>query len=171
MENGTTLDRLDFEILAHLQKDGRRSFKEISDQMDVSLGTIRNRYNKLVEHNILHIIGWTDPVKIGYNSYARVNISVRPTGLIKTVARQLMNIPEVSFLALTSGSYDLEINVLCKDNSDLMQLMHERVHQIEGVFETNTTVYFEILKWASHDISIAQVDPKKGKKIANQKSK
>lgn len=158
MENNYTLDKIDFDILGYLQEDGRRSFTEIAEKMGVSVGTIRNRYNKLVEDNVLHIIGWTDPVKAGYNSYARINISVRPTGKIREVAQQLIQLPEVSFLGLTSGNFDLEMNVLCKTNSDLMQLMHEQVHQIDGVFETNTTVYFEILKWASHDISNALGD-------------
>lgn len=155
METGYNLDSMDFSILAHLQSDGRKSFTEIAEELNVSVGTIRNRYNRLVKDNVLHIIGWTDPVRAGFNSYARVTIEVRPTEKIRDVANQLLKQEEVTFLAITSGHYDLEINLLCKDNRQLMQVMHEKIHKIQGVYETNTTIYFEVLKWASHDVSNA----------------
>ncbi|NRB52516.1 MAG: Lrp/AsnC family transcriptional regulator [Saprospiraceae bacterium] len=149
----TTLDQLDWSILYHLQEDGRRSFTELAEELKVSVGTIRNRYHKLVEDNILHIVGWADPVKAGFNAYARVTIEVKPTELIRTVAEALAKVPEVTFLAITSGQYDLEINLLCKDNRQLLDVMHQKIHPIKGVYETNTTIYFEVLKWAAHNIS------------------
>ena len=153
MENEYSLDSMDFSILAHLQTDGRKSFTDIADELKVSVGTIRNRYNRLLSENVLHIIGWTDPVRAGFNSYARVNIEVKPTELLRQVAEQLLELKEVTFLAMTSGNYDLEINLLCKDNRQLMAVMHEKIHKIKGIYETNTTIYFEVLKWASHDVS------------------
>jgi len=161
MENGVSLDKMDFTILTHLQKDGRKSFTDIAEEMQVSVGTIRNRYNRLLKENVLHIIGWTDPVQAGYNAYARVTIQVKPTELIRVVAQQLLPIREISFLAITSGQYDLEINLLCKNNKQLLEVMHEKIHKINGVHETHTTIYFEVLKWASHDVSSAiKVDGK-----------
>lgn len=151
------LDQLDWSILYHLQEDGRRSFTELAEELKVSVGTIRNRYHKLVEDNVLHIIGWTDPVKAGFNSYARVTIEVKPTELIREVANALLKVQEVTFLAITSGKYDLEINLLCKDNRQLMDVMHQKIHTIKGIYETHTTIYFEVLKWASHDISQAKM--------------
>jgi len=153
MEEKIKLDHLDVEIMAILQGDGRMSFKDISESLDVSIGTIRNRYNRLVQDNVLHIIGWADPVKAGYNSYARINIEVRPTEKIKSVTNTLLKIPEVSFLAITSGQYDLEINLVCRDNLHLLDIMHEQIHKINGIYETHTTIYFKVLKWASHDVS------------------
>ena len=155
MEEKVKLDQLDIELMAALQDDGRMSFKDISELLEVSIGTIRNRYNRLVQDNVLHIIGWADPVRAGYNSYARINIEVRPTEKIRSVADQLLTIPEVSFLAITSGQYDLEINLVCRDNLHLLDIMHERIHKIEGIYETHTTIYFQVLKWASHDVSNA----------------
>ena len=155
MENEYKLDSMDFSILAHLQMDGRKSFTDIADELNVSVGTIRNRYNRLLKENILHIIGWTDPVQAGFNSYARITIEVKPTELLNEVAEKLLQVKEVTFLAITSGHYDLEINLLCKDNSQLLEVMHEKIHKIEGVYETNTTIYFKVLKWASHNVSNA----------------
>lgn len=135
-----------------MQEDGRKSFTDISQETGMSVGAIRNRYNKLIQENVLHIIGWTDPTKAGFNSYSRVNIAIRPTELINEVANQLATLPEITFLGMTSGNYDIEINLLCKDNRELLEVMHEKIHPINGVYETQTTIYLKILKWASHNV-------------------
>jgi len=153
MTEAVQLDKIDMEILSHLQKDGRKSFTDIAEEMNTSVGTIRNRYNKLLDNNILHIIGWIDPTNAGYNAYARVNIVVKPTTLKNKVADRLLDIPEVSFVALTAGNQDIEANLICKNNKDFVYLMDEVIHNIEGVYNTNTTVYLKVLKWASHNIS------------------
>ncbi|PWJ42414.1 Lrp/AsnC family transcriptional regulator [Sediminitomix flava] len=154
------LDKVDVEILAHLQEDGRKSFTDIAEEMNTSVGTIRNRYTKLVKENILHIIGWTDPVRAGYNAYARVMIDVKPVAKVNQVTEELLKINEVVFLAHTSGEYNLEINLQCKDNNELISLMHESIMSIDGVYDTQTTMYFKVLKWASHDVSKANVSDK-----------
>jgi len=153
MSKQIDLDKTDIHILNSLSDDGRRSFTDISQELGVSVGMVRNRYNRLVKEGILHIIGWTDPVKNGMNAYARVVLKVRPTELISEVAEKLTEIDEVSFVALTTGVYDLEINVTCRNNSDLLVLMHEKMHPIKGVYETSTTMYLKILKWAAHNVS------------------
>ncbi|WKK65343.1 Lrp/AsnC family transcriptional regulator [Lutimonas zeaxanthinifaciens] len=147
------LDQIDIQILTHLQKDGRKSFTDISQEMNVSVGMIRNRYQKLVENKVLHIIGWTDPVKAGLNAYARINIKVRPTDIIQEVVEELTKIQEVSFLALTSGNYDIEINMTCINNKHLLDTINQKIHSINGIFETNTTMYLDVRKWASQDVS------------------
>lgn len=158
MTNVIELDRMDFEIISHLKKDGRKSFTDIADELNTSVGTIRNRYNKLVDHNILHIIGWIDPINAGYNAYARVNIIVKPPILKNEVAEKLLDIPQASFVALTAGEQDIEVNLICKNNRDFIQIMDEVIHKIEGVYDTNTTVYLKVLKWASHIISKSSQD-------------
>ncbi|GAA4820004.1 Lrp/AsnC family transcriptional regulator [Algivirga pacifica] len=172
MEQGTSisLDSLDFSILAHLQEDGRKSFTDIAEEMGVSVGTVRNRYNKLVQENVLHIIGWTDPVKAGFNAYARVTVDVKPISKLDAVAEALLNIDEISFLAYTSGDHDLEINLQCKDNKHLMTLMHESINTIDGVHDTHTTVYFQVLKWASHDVGRVFTEKAETKEVEVQHS-
>ena len=66
----STLDALDFEILSCLQKDGRMSFTIIAENLKVSIGTVRTRFNKLIEDGTVSIIGRVDPDKVGFNCYA-----------------------------------------------------------------------------------------------------
>lgn len=158
MKEKFEIDHIDVRILRILSQDGRRSFTDLSQDLGVSVGMVRNRYNRLVAQGVLHIIGWTDPVKNGMNAYARVMLKVRPSRLIRQVAESLTAIEEVSFVAITTGAYDLEINITCRNNEDLLKLMDERILTIEGVNETSTTMYLQILKWAAHTVSSSTED-------------
>ena len=148
-----TLDDLDFAILSFLQKDGRMSFTVIAEKLGVSIGTIRTRFNKLIEDGTINIIGRVDPDKVGFRSYAHIAVFVRPATLKEKVAQEIMKMPEVSFLAMTSGDYDLEVDVMCRDNDHLVRFVNE-LSNINGVNQTKTTIYFKVYKYAQPDLNL-----------------
>ncbi|MFV0238049.1 MAG: Lrp/AsnC family transcriptional regulator [Flavobacteriales bacterium] len=152
MEELEKLDTIDLKILIYLQKDGRKSFTDIAEEMNMSVGTIRNRYNKLLKNNVINIIAWVDPTKIGRHTYARLNIKVMPTNKKNEVTDKLSQIPQVSFVALTAGRHDIEVNLICENNNNLIDLMDNIIYKIEGVHDVNMTVYLKVLKWASQNI-------------------
>ena len=152
--NGTViLDKLDFEILSFLQEDGRMSFTVIADKLKVSIGTIRTRFNKLIEDGTVNIIGRVDPDKVGFRCYAHIAVFVRPATLKEKVAQKIAKLPEVSFLAMTSGDYDLEVDVMCRDNNHLVDFVND-ISKIEGVHQTKTTIYFKVYKYAQPDLKL-----------------
>lgn len=148
-----SLDELDFSILSYLQQDGRMSFTVIAEKLGVSIGTIRTRFNKLIEDGTISIIGRVDPDKVGFRSYAHIAVYVRPATLKEKVAGEIMKMPEVSFLAMTSGDYDLEVDVMCRDNDHLVKFVNE-LSNINGVNQTKTTIYFKVYKYAQPDLNL-----------------
>ncbi|MBX2932267.1 MAG: Lrp/AsnC family transcriptional regulator [Chitinophagaceae bacterium] len=149
----TTLDSLDFNILSCLQQDGRMSFTIMADKLKVSVATVRTRVNKLIEDGTISIIGRVAPEKVGFHSYAHIAVYVRPATLKEKVAQKIAKFKEVSFLALTSGDYDLEVDVMCRDNDHLVQFVNE-ISSIEGVNQTKTTIYFKVYKYAQPDLNL-----------------
>jgi Lrp/AsnC family transcriptional regulator, regulator for asnA, asnC and gidA len=147
------LDDLDFSILSFLQQDGRMSFTVIAEKLNVSIGTVRTRFNKLITDGTINVIGRVDPDKVGFHSYAHIAVFVRPATLKEAVAKSIATLPEVSFLAMTSGDYDLEVDVMCRDNDHLVQFVNE-ISQIEGVYQTKTTIYFKVYKYAQPDLNL-----------------
>lgn len=150
-QNG--LDKLDFEILSFLQKDGRMSFTVIAEKLNVSIGTVRTRFNKMIEDGTVNIIGRVDPDKVGFRSYAHIAVFVRPATFKENVAEKIKNLPEVSFLAMTSGDHDLEVNVMCKNNEHLVEFVN-KISEFEGVYQTKTNLYFKVYKYAQPDLSL-----------------
>ncbi len=151
MKNG--LDEMDFDILSCLQDDGRMSFTVIAEKLKVSIGTIRTRFNKLISDGTINIIGRVNPDKVGFHSYAHIAVFVRPATLKENVALQVAKFPEVSFLAMTSGDYDLEVDVMCRNNDHLVEFVN-LISQIEGVYQTKTTIYFKVYKYAQPDLNL-----------------
>jgi Lrp/AsnC family transcriptional regulator, regulator for asnA, asnC and gidA len=147
------LDDLDFAILTYLQQDGRMSFTVIAEKLKVSIGTVRTRFNKLIEDGTINIIGRVNPEKVGFRCYAHIAVYVRPATLKEKIAQKISRLPEVSFLAMTSGEYDLEVDVMCRDNEHLLKFVNE-LSRIEGIFQTKTTIYFKVYKYAQPDLAL-----------------
>ena len=108
-------DEIDHLILQTLQNDGRKSFSDLAKEMGMAVSTISKRYMNLVDCGILSIIGRVEPERIGLNAYASINVQVDTLANVERVAQELMALPEVSFLALRTGDFQLEINVMCRD--------------------------------------------------------
>ena len=93
------MNSLDFEILSCLQEDGRMSFTIIAEKLQVSIGTVRTRFNKMIDDGTINIIGRVNPDKVGFRCYAHIAVFVRPATLKEKVATKISKLPEVSFLA------------------------------------------------------------------------
>jgi len=149
-ENSYKPDDLDYQILSFMQKDGRVSLTEIASKTNMSVAGIRKRVNKLMEENILQIIGRVEPSRVGFNAYASLQIAVRPVEQLASVIEKISQMPEVSFLATVSGDYDLEINVMCRDNEHFNRLT-EQIYAMQGVNHCRSVMYLKVIKWGQPD--------------------
>lgn len=148
------LDELDFAIIAQLQDDGRRSYTEIARALDVSIGTIRNRIHRMVKDGIVRFICRPDAYRVGFHSPANIKISVRPSSLIDEAARAISEFPEVYYLAHITGEYDLDIDVMCRDQEHLADLVTHRLPKVKGVNSTVTSVILRVYKLSIPDLSL-----------------
>jgi Lrp/AsnC family transcriptional regulator for asnA, asnC and gidA len=131
------MDDLDKLILQTLQEDGRAPFTHIAKQAGVSETTIRTRYRSLVEEGIIRSVGIVDPYALGFQAPALVGATVEP-GMVDQVARAVAEIPEVSYLVMTLGRFDLMIEVFCRDLPHFTRLLTEQIQVIPGVCSTET---------------------------------
>lgn len=154
MRSSAKLDQVDLEILKHLQGDGRKSFTQIADALGLSVGTIRNRFSRLLADGTLHVIGRADPHRVGFNAPAKVQITVRPPSLIEEAAERIAAFPEASYVAVVSGPYDLEVDVMCRDMVHLTDLVTKRLPQIPGVTDTRTSMILRVVKYGQPDLQL-----------------
>ncbi|MGE6220558.1 Lrp/AsnC family transcriptional regulator [Nubsella zeaxanthinifaciens] len=142
----------DFNLIKYLQEDGRISFTDLAKKLNVSISTVRNRYNNLVNDNVINVYARINPDKIGLNAYSRILISVRPKSMIQQVIDKLYTFPEISFLASVSGDFDIEVNVMCRDNNHLLEVLHNKINQIEGVYNSKTNFYLKVYKFSTPNL-------------------
>ena len=140
-----TIDELDKRIIEHLQEDGRRPFTRIADELGVSEAAVRARTNRMVERGILQIVGVTDPLRIGFSQMAMIGIRCEASQLME-VAEAVAAFPEVDYVVVTAGTYDIVIETVCEDNEALLRFLVDRLRTIDGVRDTETFVYLRIVK-------------------------
>jgi Lrp/AsnC family transcriptional regulator for asnA, asnC and gidA len=136
---------LDKRIIEHLQQDGRRPFTQIAADLGVSEAAVRARTNRLVERGILQVVGVTDPLKLGFQQQAMIGVRCESNRLLE-VADAVSAFPEVDYVVVTAGPFDLLIEVVCEDNEALLQFLTEKLRAVEGVRETETFVYLRMVK-------------------------
>jgi Lrp/AsnC family transcriptional regulator, regulator for asnA, asnC and gidA len=141
------MDKLDLDIISLLQRNGRIPFTEIAKEVGVSEGTVRNRLGQLLENQTIQIVGMADPLQLGYDAPAVIAVSVMPQKL-DDVVKHIADLPQVSYLIMVSGEYDLMVEVMCKDRDDLAALLNTHIRGLEGVTRTQTFFILHTYKMA-----------------------
>jgi Lrp/AsnC family transcriptional regulator for asnA, asnC and gidA len=144
-QQGVDLDDIDLAIIACLQYDGRMAYTAVAGEVGVSEATVRNRVSRLRDKGVLQVVGVVDPHLLGMRSTAIVGVVAEPAR-IQQVAREIASYDEVSYLVMTSGSFDLLVEVLCEDTDHLARLLSDRLHCVEGVRHTETFYIFRNYK-------------------------
>jgi Lrp/AsnC family transcriptional regulator for asnA, asnC and gidA len=142
---GELMDQIDRKILETLQKDGRTPFTQIAKEAGVSESTIRSRYNSLVEKGIVNTVSIVDPFSLGFEAPAIIGINTEPA-MADEVGKILCSYPEVSYQVMTLGSFDLIIEVFCKDIPHLTKFITSDLQNIPGIRDTETLTIAKIYK-------------------------
>ena len=139
------LDDIDRQVIEALRKDGRATFAQIAETLNVSAGMIRLRYNRLVEQGYLRVAAITNPLRMGYKTMAMIGVRVDGSRLLE-VAEKISKLEEVIYLVLTSGRYDLFAEVMCRDQSEFLDFLTNKLSAIEGVRESESFMHLKIMK-------------------------
>ncbi|MDQ6687675.1 MAG: Lrp/AsnC family transcriptional regulator [Actinomycetota bacterium] len=140
----TQLDDVAKAIIEQLQEDGRRSYSAIGKAVGLSEAAVRQRVQKLVDSGVMQVVAVTDPLELGFARQAM--IGVRVTGELESVADALAEFPEVDYVVITAGSYDILAEVVCESDAQLLELLSTRIRLIDGVVATETFVYLKLRK-------------------------
>ena len=134
---------MDKGIIEALQKNGRESFRGIASQLGVSEATIRARYARLCDDDILQVTGVTNPLGLGFDAQAMVGI--RTAGPPEPVADEIATWDEAGYVVVTAGQFDLLVELVCTDRRHLLDLTN-RIRSLDSVASTESFLYLELWK-------------------------
>ena len=140
----SSLSAIDKAIIEQLQQDGRRPFTAVAEAVGLSEAAVRQRVKKLIDSGVMQIVAVADPLRVGFTLMALV--AVRAEGDLMKTASALAAVPEVIYVVLTAGSFDLLVEVVCADNEHLLKLLSETIRKIPGVTRTETFTYLRVVK-------------------------
>lgn len=138
------LDEVDYEIIAALQVDGRLSFQDLAERVGIPYQTTRRRAKYLLENNVVRPEVLVNRMVEGTAVIAGVNL--RTSGPIPAIAKELAKLDEVEIAVLTTGSFDLMLEVACRNREHLAHLVGEVLPGISGVVSTETNIYLRVVK-------------------------
>lgn len=140
----THLDEVSRQIIGQLQQDGRRSYAAIAKVVGLSEAAVRQRVQKLLDSGVMQIVAITDPLRVGFRRQAMVGLKAE--GNLRQLAEKLAAVPEVDYVVVCAGSFDLLVELVCEDDEDLFRLINDRVRTIPGVRVTESFVYLRLVK-------------------------
>jgi Lrp/AsnC family transcriptional regulator for asnA, asnC and gidA len=139
------LDDIDRYIIDAMRQDGRVAFAQIAQQLNVSPGMIRVRYNRLVDLGILKVVAITNPLRMGYKTMAMIGIRTEGDKML-AVADKISAFDEVIYLIVVSGRYDILCEVVCRDHADFLRFLTEKLYTVDGVRESESFIHLKIVK-------------------------
>lgn len=137
------IDAVDKGIIEALQRNGRTPFRRIAATLGVSEATVRARYARLCDDNILQVTGVTNPLGLGFEAQAMVG--VRTAGPPEVVADEISRWAEADYVVVTAGQFDILVELVCADRRALLDVTN-RIRSLDDVVSTESFLYLELWK-------------------------
>jgi Lrp/AsnC family transcriptional regulator for asnA, asnC and gidA len=134
------LDDTYLNIIRHL-RDGKKSYKAISQEMDITENTVRIRANKLIQEGVLKLTGLVDPLSMPNHGLAVVGVKLSTTDLIKK-GEEFSKLKGVVSVGVCAGRYDLILIVLLNEGFPLMKFFTKEVIKVKDVQNAETFVVY-----------------------------
>jgi Lrp/AsnC family transcriptional regulator for asnA, asnC and gidA len=138
------LDEINKRIIEQLQRDGRMSYAALAKVVGLSEAAVRQRVQRLLDTGVMQIVAVTDPLTLGFSR--QVMVGIRVVGDLRMAAEALAAVPEVDYVVICAGGYDLLAEMVCADDDHLLRLLNDKVRTIPGVTSTETFVYLKLTK-------------------------
>lgn len=138
------LDDIDKAIIRELQLDGRTPYAKLGPAVGLSQAAVRQRVQRLIENGVMQVVAVTDPLMLGFKLEALIGVEV--DGDLRAVASKLAEFDNVDYVVVTTGRFDLVVEVVCRDHEELLHLINDVVRAVPGVRATETFTYLHLEK-------------------------
>ena len=139
------MDELDIKIITQLQRDGRATNATVARSTEASEETIRRRRFRLIEQGYVQVVAVPAARRLGYKT--EVIIGVRSeVERLEQVADALAKLNEVTWVSISTGSFDILARVIVRTTEKLHELMLNQIYQIPGIRSVETFMVLENVK-------------------------
>lgn len=107
--------------------------------------TIRQRVNHLIDKEIIKPVAVVNAALFGYDLVVDILCEVEVTQR-ESVLSALRQIPEISYIAFSTGDQDLSIQALFKNSANMHEFITHKIYQIPGIRRTRTVLVPQIIK-------------------------
>ncbi|WP_259152775.1 Lrp/AsnC family transcriptional regulator [Erwinia rhapontici] len=137
------MDRIDRNILAELQADGRLSLTELAERVGLSLSPCHRRVKTLEQIGVIHgYRAHLDPAFLGYNFSAIVFVTLRDGDrkAVNAFEDAVIELPQVTLAQRLFGDPDYLLHITTRDLPAFQQLYDEKLSAMPGVQRLTSTL-------------------------------
>ncbi|MEL7311104.1 MAG: Lrp/AsnC family transcriptional regulator [Pseudomonadota bacterium] len=149
MRDSLTLDRFDITILHELQLDGRQSWVELSNKVNLSPSACQRRTQALTEQGIIDRFAVSVNVqRIGFDveAFVAVTIERQNQKLAEQFRRAMLDLPEIQSCHMLSGSIDFILRVIARNLRAYGQFIQTEILSLPGVKDATSSIVLERIK-------------------------
>lgn len=139
------LDALDRALIRYLNQDARIPSARIARELKLAERTVRHRIARLIEREIIRPVAVVNPAAFGYDLSVDIFCEV-DGGKQSQAVETIVTLPEVTYVAYTTGDRDISIQALFKNTDELHHFLTHKLHQVPGVRRTRTMLVPRIVK-------------------------
>lgn len=154
------LDGVDFAIITSLMEDGRKSFRQISREINVSTPTVEIRFKRLKETKIIKDVQPIFDLEKFKNIILSIFYIKIDSSESDNVIKELESFSEITNLYLATGGYNIISKVVTYDQSQLEDI-RSKISNIKGI----KSLYFQILSKTLKDESVFPIQKENVMKI------
>ena len=144
---GRRVDDLDRRIIKMLQVDGRLSNTEIARSLEITETTVRKRIAHLLDERLMSIVAVPTPEASGMLLSAIMGVSVELTA-IHSVADTIRTYPEVRYVGMSAGRYDLLLEAFFTDQEHLLEFVTGNLGCLPGITSLETSIILKVVKFS-----------------------
>ena len=135
------IDKNNLAIIKHL-RNGRKSYKKIAQNLNLSENTVRTRVQKLIDEGVLDISGVVNPESIDGHRVVMVGVKLKSMDLVNK-GEEFSKLRGVVSVSVVTGRFDLILIVLLKSGFGLLEFYTEEVSKITDVQSVETFVVYK----------------------------
>ena len=139
------LDNLDYQIIKALHENARVSASTIARNTGSNERTIRKRMERLLESRVFRLTAILDPEAFGYLTAADIFLEADPAHE-EQILEQLMQIPEITYIAFGQGTTEISLEARFKNNDELREFLRHTLPELPGVKVTGYALVPRILR-------------------------
>lgn len=139
---GITLDQTDVNIMKLLEENGRRPNVEIARALGIAESTVRKRIDRMQQAGAFRTVIVPDFSVLGLKGHIIVGIHAE-LGKAPEIAQRLGEREEVRFVALTTGAFDVIIDVFLPSVADFLGFIQDELAHIPGIKGVETATVLD----------------------------
>ncbi len=136
------MDAIDKKLLQLLQKDTKKTTKELSLKLNLSVTAVYERIKKLEREGIIQqYVALLDRTKInkGFVVFCHIKLIQHAKDFLTTFEKEVVQLDEILECFHVSGDYDYILKICVKDMEEYREFMVTKLTTLQHIGSTHST--------------------------------